>query len=295
MKLPNTFYLLIVLPVIGFSQKTPMLNDSDIKITGEIEEVEIDYLNPRMINDTISYFNDCGLFGKCREQIFYNKEGKISKIIQYDKNCNADKLEIEYIWQYHYFEGKLDSIVRKFADIEKLKKGFKELKYSYEFVNDSITYEFRQGFTGSHKRKYKITENEKFKKTEYINEKTDKGIKETCYYDSDGRIKKFDLYDIHGTLIKISINEYKSESDKLPNINYLINLSNDKVTTTEKEFDKKGNEIKKVIKASNGNIILDIIYEYEYDEKGNWIEKRRIANRTKKLLFVKKRKIKYRG
>jgi len=57
------------------------------------------------------------------------------------------------------------------------------------------------------------------------------------------------------------------------------------------KFDEKGNKTEESRYDINGNLVLDVNYKYDYDDKGNWIRKIKFENEIPE--YILEREIEY--
>jgi len=126
-----------------------------------------------------------------------------------------------------------------------------------------------------------------------------KKLKEEIEYRSNGKISGKRIYDERGYCIsfetynKNGVSKRKNIFKNDNNGNIIEEKWSDTGNTNKYSYNKKGNQISFVRYDSFGDIINSEYFEYEYDERGNWIKKINFEGENREVKDVTNRTIKY--
>lgn len=216
------------------------------------------------------------------ENIWFNKEGNYEKL----QTINSDGSVFEnYVFEYD------DNNILRSIEKSNNDKPTGTIKFTYNNDNKLILKtSYYSDKTVESSTSYKYDEKSRIIE-DITNEKDDEGndilrAKNTYSYDENNKLTNwtesfFDekeniihnyLYDENGILIEETSNNY----------------SNEVVEKTTFEYDKSNKLIRKTIERG---VYTTIVYEYEYDQKGNCIKI--LEYKGEKLIFIYEYKISY--
>ena len=277
-------YIILIIPILGYSQSKAIFNEMEFDYKGVIESVLIESFKPRTQDGKIiEYRYGGGLFGIGSQKIFFDEAGKVSMKYEYETHCGGDSIQIDKIWKYYYSESRIDSVIRSESDTSLIRKGFRPWKFLYNYKSDSTYYETSELIF---KRTSRFIQKGNIKTREYLNKDSIVGIVEKSIYDDKNRLVKFEVYR-KGNLDEITILNYPdSISSKATLINH-IKLKENQVWRTENQLNKEGHIIKTTKYDPKGTYWTHWSFLYEYDEKGNWIRKEKYNYEERMLNMIK--------
>lgn len=278
----HLFYLLIFLPILHFSQIRTRLSFNDLEIMnlkGEVKEIKertfevnknkLTFDNGLLIPVNFNYFFDESGYVKYKEGIKKIDNKEIISTQQYFK-FDKNKIIVDLY------------LITEFTDID-------SIMHKYTYPNDSIIFNVNtsgsyRGLTEKTFRKENLDLTELYHPGEKVLET--KKIK----YNIDNKIISIEKDGFDG---KESIERTYAGNSKCNDFKTEIVISlKYKINSTEiREYDKFCNVIKKSFQSDNFKT-NDLKFEYIYDNRGNWIE-RKSFNFGGKIYSITKRTLTY--
>lgn len=281
--------LLLFIPIVGFSQIRERLNSTDIErhsLKANVKELIHKEYRPIFSNDSTYTLKLGGSFTVNHYQLNFDQKGYLkTKTILEKKD---DSLIKDHVWLYTYDEN--NRIIQE----KKIFSRFSPKDTTsliYEYVGDTIINIRRSGmiFNGmlySYKQEGKIEYNN------VINADSSYISRKVIVYDKFDRIIQSEDYKNTDFIKDFVINTYLDTISKLKFKKVWIMPEHNHSSYYEFEYDKNGNQIKRISGNFKNNETTIIRYEYIYDKKENWIEKRFFSWRGT-LVSVYRREIKY--
>ena len=278
----------MLLPIIGFSQMRNQLSSTDLKryeLNGRVKEMVFNEYEPRFSNDTTYTLELYDFLGPSNFKLEFNKSGNLKA--KSELRTDNDSIKVGAIWNYKYDNQNRILQERRYS----FQYSKDTITWNYEYVGDSIinvnqldkTYEILY-YTYIKKGNLEIlnhsnSDSSYVTKKLYVYDKFNRVIRSEDYEDKDF-IQDFRITTYKDT---ISLNKFKE---------IVIGTKHDISFYNEFEYNEKNNLIKMIIGNFNNNDTSINRYEYDYDKRGNWIEKRHFGWRGK-LSTVFRREIKY--
>jgi hypothetical protein len=285
----NTYIIILILiPIVGFSQMRERLNSTDLErygLTGNVKEVIHKEYEPRFSNDSTYTLKLYDFLAPHNYKLEFNQNGNLNTRSELRKE--NDSLKTGAVWKYKY-----DSNNRI----------LQEKRISFQYSKDTMIWNYK--YKGDSiinvnqlDKTYKIlyyTYKQKGNK-EYLNHANSDSsyiTKKLFTYDKQNRMTRYEDYANKDYIQDLRISTYKDTISKNKFKEIIIWTKYNNSSYNEFEYDKNGNVITMKIGNFVGKEPSINRYEYVYDKKGNWVEKKHIGWRGK-LSTVFRREIEY--
>jgi|TARA_R110000787_G_C13358764_1_gene439856 hypothetical protein len=285
----NTYIIILILiPIVGFSQMRERLNSTDLErygLTGNVKEVIHKEYEPRFSNDSTYTLKLYDFLAPHNYKLEFNQNGNLNTRSELRKE--NDSLKTGAVWKYKY-----DSNNRI----------LQEKRISFQYSKDTMIWNYK--YKGDSiinvnqlDKTYKIlyyTYKQKGNK-EYLNHANSDSsyiTKKLFTYDKQNRMTRYEDYANKDYIQDLRISTYKDTISKNKFKEIIIWTKYNNSSYNEFEYDKNGNVITMKIGNFVGKEPSINRYDYVYDKKGNWVEKKHIGWRGK-LSTVFRREIEY--
>ena len=285
----NTYIIILILiPIVGFSQMRERLNSTDLErygLTGNVKEVIHKEYEPRFSNDSTYTLKLYDFLAPHNYKLEFNQNGNLNTRSELRKE--NDSLKTGAVWKYKY-----DSNNRI----------LQEKRISFQYSKDTMIWNYK--YKGDSiinvnqlDKTYKIlyyTYKQKGNK-EYLNHANSDSsyiTKKLFTYDKQNRMTRYEDYANKDYIQDLRISTYEDTISKNKFKEIIIWTKYNNSSYNEFEYDKNGNVITMKIGNFVGKEPSINRYKYVYDKKGNWVEKKHIGWRGK-LSTVFRREIEY--
>jgi hypothetical protein len=284
----KTFLLIILLPIIGFSQMRNRLKSTDLnryELKGNVKEMVFKEYEPRFSNDTTYTLEVYDFLGPSNFKLEFNEYGNLKK--KSELRTENDSIKVGAIWNYKYDNKNRILQEQRFS----FQYSKDTITWNYEYVGDSII-NVRQLDKTYKILYYTYIEKGNFEFLNHANSDSSYVTKRLYLYDKFNRVIRSEDYENKEFVQDLRITSYKDTitSNKFKEV--VIWTKHNNSFYNEFEYNENDNSIKMIIGNFNKNDTSINRYEYDYDKFGNWIEKRHFGWRGK-LSTVFRREIKY--
>ncbi len=285
----NIYLIIIILvPTIGFTQMRERLNSTDLeryKLTGKVKQVIHTEYEPRFSNDSTYTLKLYDFLAPHNYKLEFNRNGNLKTRIELRKE--NDSLKVGAVWKYTY-----DSNNRI----------LQEKRISFQYSKDTMIWNYKYKGDSIIKvnqlsKTYKILyyTYKQRGNMEYLNHaNSDSSLvtKKLFVYDKQNRLIRYEDYLDKDYVQDLRISTYKDTISKNKFTEIIIWNKYNTSSYNEFEYDKNGNVV--LMKIGNFVGLKPSVnkYEYVYDKKGNWIEKKHFGWRGR-LSTVFRREIEY--
>lgn len=284
----QTCLILLLIPIVGFSQMRERLNITDLErygLKGSVLEIIHKEYEPKFSNDSTYTLELYDFLAPHNYKLEFNQNGNLNTRTELRKE--NDSLIAGAIWNYKYDQNK---------------RILQEKRISYQYSKDTTiwNYEYKgdsiinvQQLDKTYKVLYYTYRQEgNFEYLNHANSDSSYITKKLFVYDNLNRLTRMEDYADKEFVQDMRISTYNDTISNNKFKEIVIWTKHDNSFYNEFEYDKNGNVITMII----GNFSEDKKsinrYEYIYDDRNNWIEKRHIGWRGK-LSTVFKREIRY--
>ncbi len=282
------FLILILLPIVGFSQMRSRLNSTDLKrydLKGNVKEMIFKEYEPRFSKDTTYTLELYDFLGPSNFKLEFNKFGNLKS--KSELRSENDSIKVGAIWHYKY---------------DNKNRILKEQRFSFQYSKDSTTWNYQ--YIGDSiiniqqlDKIYKILyytyiEKGNFEYLNHANSDSSYVTKRLYVYDKFDRVIRSEDYENKDYIQDLRITTYNDTVSSNVFKEVLIWTKYNDSFYNEFEYNENDNFNKMIIGNFNKNETSINRYEYDYDQKGNWIEKRHFGWKGK-LSTVFRREIKY--
>ena len=285
----NHLYLLfLIIPIFGFSQIRNLLNQDDVSrynLKGQVKELTHKEYEPRYSNDSTYILEPYDFLGPHNYKWNFDESGNL--INKTELKLENDSLIAGAPWTTQ-FDGA-NRIIKKTRISHQYSKDTTQWKY--EYLGDSII-NVRQ-FDNTYKvlyYTYREVDNKEYLNT--ANSDSSYITKSLFVYDKYDRLIRSENYENSSYIEDIRINTYTDTISN--NIFKTLNIwtkFNDNFYN-QFEYDEYNNVVKMIIGRFDTDKESINRYEYVYDAKVNWIEKKHFGWRGR-VSTVFKRDIEY--
>jgi len=282
------FQILILFPIVGFSQMRSRLNSTDLiryDLKGNVKEMVFKEYEPRFSNDTTYTLELYDFLGPSNFKLEFNKFGNLKS--KSELRSENDSIKVGAIWLYKY---------------DNKNRILKEERFSFQYSKDTATWNYQyigdsiiniQQLDKTYKiLYYTYLEKENFEYLNHANSDSSYVTKRLYVYDKFDRVIRSEDYENKDYIQDLRIKTYKDTVSSKIFKEVLIWTKYNDSFYHEFEYNENENFEKMIIGNFNKNETSVNRYEYDYDKKGNWIEKRHFGWRGK-LSTVFRREIEY--
>lgn len=266
---------------IGQMRERFYMNDLKMyKLNEKVKDLKHIEYEPRYNNIDSTYVLKIFDFLSMKNNIStFNRSGYLEKKIELSFDLK-DSMSVSAIWTYNY--DKKNRIIREFRDSKKY-RDTSSWNYTYNKNNTLIKY-YHKYYRVLY---YKYSQSNDLELLTTANSDSTFQTKMRFVYDKRNRLIRYENYEDKDSILDLRILRYDNKSR-----NYISEINEDKKYKFKinkfYKYDKYGN----IIKIYNGEQKLTGWFEYVYDRKKNWIEKK-CYNSRGKLYNVFKREITY--
>ena len=282
------YIIIFLVPTVGFSQMRKRLNSTDLErygLNGNVKQVIHKEYEPRFSNDSIYSLVLYDFLAPHNYKLEFNRDGNLNTRTELRKD--NDSLISGAIWRYKY--GSNNRILQEKRISFQYAKD--TMIWNYEYKGDSIINVYQLDKT------YKILYSTYKQKgnMEYLNHANSDSsyiTKKLFVYDKQNRLIRYEDYADKDYIQDLRISTYKDtiSKNKFTEIFFCPKYNNS--SYNEFEYEESGNVVSMKIGNFVGSEPSINRYEYVYDIRGNWTEKKHFGWRGK-LSTVFRREIEY--
>ena len=264
------------------------LNSTDLlryDLKGNVKEMVFKEYEPRFSNDTTYNLELYDFLGPSNFKLEFNKYGNLKS--KSELRTENDSIKVGAIWHYIY---------------DNKNRVLKEQRFSFQYSKDTTTWNYEyigdsiiniQQLDKTYKiLYYTYREKGNFEFLSHANSDSSYVTKRLYVYDKFDRVIRSEDYENKDYIQDLRITTYKDTVSSKIFKEVLIWTKYNDSFYNEFEYNVKENFTKMIIGNFNKNDTSINRYEYDYDKKGNWIEKRHFGWRGK-LSTVFRREIEY--
>lgn len=284
----QTFLIFLLIPFLGFSQMRELLNSTDLErygLKGSVSELIHKEFEPRYSNDSTYTLELYDFLAPHNYKLEFNNNGNLESKTELRKE--NDSLIAGAIWNYIYDQNNRIQ---------------QEQRVSYQYSKDTMTwnYEYKgdsivsvQQLDKTYKVLYYTYRQEGiFEYLNHANSDSSYQTKKLYVYDKYNRLTRMEDYADKEFIQDMRISTYNDTITNNKFIEIMIWTKHNNSFYNQFEYDKNGNVITMIIGNFSDDKKSVNRYEYVYDDKNNWIEKRHFGWRGE-LSTVFKRDLRY--